>query len=672
MELNSGWCKTVLDKAAEKTMPPLPPNPGGIPNVPDPTQQQLFQSHKDFLRNMCNQPRSPQIRIEETQLDFGDVQLGYSYAKALVIHNEGDAFLKFSISVVNPNNAWSEVPSVTDVIITPGQEAKAYTFVFTPAEVGLQNLELQVSYSGQSIDDNSQNITLTGRGVTPFPFDTVLLLDRSGSMADDLNGRDKIKSMRVATNLYADLLRENIDYNNGNSFFDFAIGDRLGMVKYNGQSQILFPIKTIDGTQRIAETDITDTNILAPTGLTGIGGAMIRASNMLLTVEPNSSGVTPLIGTAKQVMIVLTDGKENTAPFIDDVIGSIQALNPDLITYSVGIGSDVNADKLQNITNVSDGYHQIVKDFSGLGLFSLEDFYFKIFADAREHDILYLENSPAMTLGFLNNSTPQIKGMLNVDSSAREVNFLILDDPAMRLYYQLEVIAPTGDVVNPGLIQGIGENIFAHGFETGEIIENSPTIDLEINTISHDTYKIYNVKFIGNGKYSPYFGQWSLKLTPNGFWPQLIEPVTSSSTFNYASNGINPFAGIVPIGFTAAIGSNFRLNAKLITQDYNLNSSILMTATLSDRQLPVTEGNVIVNITKPFGSSLNNDPIPFDVQLYDDATHGDLIKGDGTWTNQFNGTDQLGVYQFVFKASGQNSNNETAYRKASKYMTISR
>jgi len=43
---------------------------------------------------------------------------------------------------------------------------------------------------------------------------------------------------------------------------------------------------------------------------------------------------------------------------------------------------------------------------------------------------------------------------------------------------------------------------------------------------------------------------------------------------------------------------------------------------------------------------------PSTIRLYDDGTHGDLMPGDGIYTNQFTETQKEGTYSFYFRASG--------------------
>ena len=58
--------------------------------------------------------RSPLLRIESAVLDYGEVELGFSFAKALVIHNDGNANLTVSVELTTPAGdpdlaQWSEI-----------------------------------------------------------------------------------------------------------------------------------------------------------------------------------------------------------------------------------------------------------------------------------------------------------------------------------------------------------------------------------------------------------------------------------------------------------------------------------------------------------------------------------------------------------------------------------
>ena len=44
----------------------------------------------------------PLLRVSDTTLDYGEVELGFAFTKAIVINNDGDADLEVSVAVTTP------------------------------------------------------------------------------------------------------------------------------------------------------------------------------------------------------------------------------------------------------------------------------------------------------------------------------------------------------------------------------------------------------------------------------------------------------------------------------------------------------------------------------------------------------------------------------------------
>ena len=278
----------------------------------------------------------------------------------------------------------------------------------------------------------SQTITLTGAGTSPVPMDNVLVLDRSGSMIEFAGTRKKIEALQKAAMLYHDLLRE--DGGDGN-------GDRLGMAKYNHNNSVYHPLDYKNATNipivldELSDAAISDVSRLGPDGTTSIGGALQRGAGMLVS-SPASR---------KQIMVVMTDGKENTPPYIGDVLGSILADNTDLMIYSIGLGNSIDPARLQSITNVGNGYHQVSEDLLGLNHFALEEFYFKIYANASGADLI-VDPTEAVDLS---DGAPKIVQRATIVSSDRYAIFMVLDDPILSTLYTLEFVDPHGNILDP-------------------------------------------------------------------------------------------------------------------------------------------------------------------------------------------------------------------------------
>jgi hypothetical protein len=304
-----------------------------------------------------------------TTANYHDVETGFTYTKGIKVRNTGDAPLSMTLTRTTPGDAdWAQWTADSEVANAPitiaaGSE-RIFREFFKPLVIGTYTTEMTaVGTGGSGTYNRTDNLTLTGNGINPTPMDNVLVLDKSGSMADPAGSRTKIDAMQKAARLYYDLLRP--DPGDGS-------GDQFGMIKYSSDDQpYLSPLQMKNAANEpgvldlLSEAAITDAARLLPDGTTCIGCGMETGAS-LLTASPD---------TRKQIMVVMTDGIQNEDPRVNDVLGPIESANPDLMIYSVGLGDDIEESTLQQITNIGNGYHQVSEDLLGTNHFALEEFY---------------------------------------------------------------------------------------------------------------------------------------------------------------------------------------------------------------------------------------------------------------------------------------------------------
>jgi hypothetical protein len=574
-------------------------------------------------------PPIPVLRITEL-LDYREVELGFAFTKAIVAHNDGNANLTVSVAL-DPSSPpaaltqWSTINTSPTVTIAPGAPPLILEQVFEPQMIG--TYAIQMTATSNDLGAPTVPITLTGQGVSPTPLDTMLVLDRSGSMIEPAGDRIKIEALRDAAMLYTDLMRPDIG--------GTGTGDRLGFWKYNdtnSQYRALGFVSAADKTaiagNELSTAALSDPGRLQPAGATGIGGAMQNGANAIGGPDP----------TRHQVLVVLTDGIENVSPFIASVLGPITTSNPDLQLYSVGLGSNIEAGKLQSITNMgTEGYHQVSDALTGIDLFDLENFYFKIFANATGMDLVV---DPTHIINLLSPG-PIVVDSARIISSDRSADFVVFDDPALRQFYDLEFVTPSGDVIVPGVTVG----------------------GIPIQETRRNNYRIYRVIFPDVSQAPSYVGNWTLRLKPNGRWNRdAVKGALVDSRFRYSSF-IDPNRALVPIGFSAAVKSNYELDVSVTTPTYLPGAELRLEARLSDRGWPAPSSRVRVAVTSPGGQSR-------EITLHDDATNGDVTAGDGTFTNRFADTAAKGVYRLLFRSVGENARGELAPREASRFVTL--
>jgi hypothetical protein len=495
-------------------------------------------------------------------------------------------------------------------------------------------------------------------------------------MTDLVGQRRKIEALQTAASLYVELLRPDTGDHTS---------DRVGLVRYDHENDDYLglnflqeasapppPAGTVtraDALDRLSPAAIHDLARLAPRGDTGIGGGMQRASGML---PPGAVSPTE----RKQAMIVLTDGQENVDPRVTTALPDIRAAHPNLKIYSIGLGRDtssppeINTTVLQNITNVMNGYHQVTGDLAGVSRFQLESFYFKIFSDVVG---LGMVVDPTIIVN-VNGSTPIVVQRAQIVSSDHSVVFMVLDDPIMRSFYQLQMVTPAGEVLT----------------------ETTSTGGLAVQRKRSNNYDLYKVVFPDESQAANYAGEWQLRLVPNGTWsgpgvsaalecetigfhapaPPLRVPFalafaqpsqrrdTPCRRLQQRPDDINPHRADVPVGFAAAVGSDYRMEVAVRSSHFLPTADVKLTASLTDRRAPALNGAVTVDVTTPGGTQFAGVP------LFDDGTHGDDVASDGTWTTHFIQTLAGGTYKFFFRGHGRNERGELAPREEVRYLTL--
>jgi hypothetical protein len=604
------YCNSVLNRSLLLTMPL-----GAVGSS-------NFEGQKNDLLGRCSGAPQPLMRVESLVLDYGDVELGFSFRKAIVVHNDGDAALTFSLGALSGADVaqWSEAAPAGSTTLNPGDPPAVFRYTYTPQAIATHTTTVQITGGG------SAAVTLTGRGRNPIPIDTMLVMDRSGSMADAVGERKKIDAMRDAASLYSDLLRNDIG--------GTGTGDKIGMVKYNDSNSIYLPFDFTSDARKaniaanfLHNGALSDLSKLKPDGATGIGAAMQTAAFQF-------GGTNP---ARRQVMVVLTDGAENREPHIENVVGPIRTTFPALKMYSVGLGDQIEPTKLQLITNVSNGYHQVQANLTATTLFDLETFYFKIFAQATDMDLV-LDPTYAVNITSPNPIVIAKAGIISSDQSA---TFLVLDDPVLRQFYDLEFVSPQGTVIVPFISIG----------------------GIPVQVSSRHTYRLYRIIFPDISLAHTYVGDWVVRLKPNGKWRRdAVKQVLTESNINYQS-WLSPYTGLVPVGFVAAVNSDYKLKVALAPTSYLPGADVLLTANLADRGWPAPKGNINVTVSSEGGATHN-------LTLYDDGTHGDQTAGDATWSNHFVQTATPNVYRFLFHSVGYNDRGEVGQREATRYLTL--
>jgi hypothetical protein len=547
------------------------------------------------------------IPSEYWDIDYGNVELGFEFGRPLVIRNLGDLTLTFDVVYSNPVDPdRSEFALETDpgnFSIVPGGEI-LFKQTFEPTSTGSKDILLRVETTNDPTF-TSQDVLLHGIAVTPIPIDAVLVLDRSGSMSETIGEVVKIEALRTATAVFIERLRDDVDY--------------LGLTQYNHNNSNILDLGPVSLVEANANSLIGSLN---PSGATGIGGAIETAADQYDLSPP----VTAPDPTHRQVMVVLTDGKENVDPSIRDVLDGYSSYpglfneHPDLRTYSIGLGlsSNINEDRLQEITNRGlGGFYLVTGSLDGLNLFNLENFLFKIFTDATGGSMVA---DPTYYLG----AGEILEIPISVISEDRDLAvFFIGELPASA--YRLGLVDPSGNVLTTS---------GPFGSSSGQVTKR-------------DNWALFRIQFPSGNMAPRYSGTWMFRAVIDSVPAPGLERVAVKTSF----------FGRHRVSVAASVSSDYKLTVSVGPEIVQLGHPILIKAALTVGGWPAPDGQVSGLITDPTG-------MVHSISLSDDGLHADGQAADGVFGGSFQHTFARGSYAVAVHSSGVTEVGERADRVA--------
>jgi len=476
--------------------------------------------------------------------------------------------------------------------------------------------------------------TNTGLTCGEKPIHAIVVLDRSGSMASPASAPiNKYEHAADATALFLDAWLASDPPNQ----------TKVGLVYYDNTAY--FDTTTYSVTTLQLLSDATRDNIVnsfasnTPNyGSTSIGGGILKAMD---TQGFNTSAIPA--DDQHRVIMVLTDGKENTGIRMDDpsVIGALVSGKVD--GYALGIGDEyqIDVDKLDALAGILN--HPPASLAKDLSEFQLEKFFLQVLAETQgmEFSVDPIEQiNPGQTKSHT----------LPVNPGAARVTFVVVWNEACgKIAFTLQ--DPSGQAVPADV------------------------------TKSHDRYQI-------TSKSSPAPGPWTLTLDAS----TTCTPAPSRLTYS-----------IMAMEKNEAVTGNFEIRGV----DFLTGDQLRLVATLSKAGRALPGGTVVVNVeqpavglgtftseaqvaipdrptavekgqqTSPWEQKLQamaheNVRIPTVTKtlvLNDEGKDGDEIPGDGEFTGIFKDTRYDGIYTFRFAAKAGNT-RKIAMLNREKVMTV--
>ena len=256
------------------------------------------------------------------------------------------------------------------------------------------------------------------KNICNMDLDIMMIMDVSGSMGYD--SPTKLSLAKIAANNFIDNLRSN---------------DKSGVVSFSWTAALN---KGLSNDHASTKSVI---NGLVANGATNIGDAVDKANKELMSIE-NSPKIF-------KVEILLTDGRanqpngngsnENSADSALALTKSLEAAENGIIVFTIGLGSDVNADMLQNMAQNTGGKYYFAPTGNDLnGIFN--QIAAETCKDGSATSTAY--TSPSIVI-----FNPTIRGTSNTSAT---VSWYTNIPATSRVVYGDQRVSVTGDAPNYG------------------------------------------------------------------------------------------------------------------------------------------------------------------------------------------------------------------------------
>lgn len=366
-------------------------------------------------------------------------------------------------------------------------------------------------------------------------------------------------------------------------------------------------------------------DLLTSRGSTSIGGGLQRGQEQLSTR-----------GQANHpwAIVLLSDGLENTAPYVRNVLPTIKASKT--AVHTVGLGSDADEALMLDIAAQTGGTYNFAptpQELAGI---------YNTIAGAVANRQTLLT-----VTGVAQQGVTDQKDVV-IDSTVSDATFSISWSNSSSTI-NLVLRKPNGQIVDP------------------TAAANDPNVEY----VAGSTYKYYRI--IRSTLVS---GVWQMRIT-GGSVVAADEKggIASPSGENYVAR----------VSAQAALTARFYLDRS----NYLTTEPIKFVVTLSDQQ-PIRSATVQVSAQPPSQAavamrsgewiSVNGDTVPdptkvaefnaiyaqaaTTITLYDDGLHGDGLANDGVYANTFSNTFKPGTWVFSMASSGVSNMGEAFARFA--------
>jgi len=368
------------------------------------------------------------------KITFNDVPEGETQMRAAVfdIHTcNSNATLVVSTPPSAPFSTLLIPPSTLPNPANPLQQVRVW-FAFTGTTAGSVNTGSVTVHCNETNQDFV--FTLNADTIARPTVAVMLALDQSGSMNDPAgtSGLRRIDVLHSAANHFAEVIQQN----NGVGLVRFdTVAYPVNDPTFPGLAETQIGSNAMNDPGRMAAENAIAAHQTNPLGNTSIGAGVQLARNTL----------TPVAGYQDKAIIVFTDGLENTAPMIADVMSSI-----DKQTFAIGLGNaqQVSTAALTALTNGTGGFLLLTDTLTPNtdDFFLVTKYFLQILAGVTNNNIV-LDPTGTIAPGVVI-QVPFTLSDADIDCTA----ILLTDIPAVRFSVQ----TPGGNIIDPGVAAGIG------------------------------------------------------------------------------------------------------------------------------------------------------------------------------------------------------------------------
>jgi hypothetical protein len=417
------------------------------------------------------------------------------------------------------------------------------------------------------------------RHVNSCGADVAMVIDRSGSMGSS----GYMDPAKTAAGIFAAFMQD---------------GDGVAVATFCEYSTVNFHFaKIIESSRRAAARSAI--NGIYSEGTTSMGAGMLTGQTELY------EGWTKV----PQAMVLLSDGYENTAPWVADILPLIPARTD---IYTIALGPDSDQGLLFSIAAVTGGLYFYAPGASGL---------------MNIYNIIRGRATNQQTMGSFSGTIGEgqtVSHEVIVDGLATRTMFFVTFEGSD---VDLELVTPSGTLID----SAVAETSASMKYVEGEVFDY---FDVE----------------------SPEAGQWQMKVigTSLSYPEAYIASVQGASGLTLDAH---------PCGDSHDVYQPVNLFAKLAANGAPVTGATVTVRIELPSWLPAA-GRARHAAREQTGSLTQDEEdsassggiaslaVTDSLTLYDDGIHGDSAAGDGIYANYFTNTGTSGSYSFDVTVSG--------------------